>query len=101
MINDDLGRKEGGSAVKGVGNRGKGRKKGVLNKTTAKVKEMILEALSDVGGKDYLVRQADENPVAFMSLLGKVLPSEIKADLNHSGQIAIKKIERVIVNPEN
>ena len=93
--------KLGESGEKACGNRGKGRKKGSMNKTSAKVKEMILGALSDVGGKDYLVRQADENPVAFMSLLGKVLPSEIKADLNHSGQIAIKKIERVIVNPEN
>ena len=38
---------------------------------------MILGALADVGGQDYLARQADENPVAFMGLLGKVLPLQL------------------------
>lgn len=40
---------------------------------------MILGALSDVGGQDYLVRQAEENPTAFMGLIAKVLPTELKS----------------------
>lgn len=44
---------------------------------------MILGALDGVGGEAYLQRQADENPSAFLTLIGKVLPSEIKAE--HTG----------------
>lgn len=38
---------------------------------------MIFEALNRVGGARYLARRAEDNPVAFMSLLGKVLPTHI------------------------
>ena len=41
---------------------------------------MILGALSDVGGRDYLARQAMENPGPFMTLVGKVLPAQINSD---------------------
>ena len=40
-----------------------------------------LGALDELGGQDYLVTQARENPVAFLSLVGKILPKEIKADV--------------------
>lgn len=59
------------------GNRGKGRPKGVPNKTTAEIKDMIVQALSNKGGVKYLERQADENPTAFLSLVGKVLPMQV------------------------
>ncbi len=36
---------------------------------------MILTALNSVGGAKYLARQAELNPGAFMTLVGKVLPS--------------------------
>lgn len=68
---------------KNTGNAGKGRPKGVPNKTTAKVKDMILGALDQKGGIDYLVRQADENPTAFLTLVGKVLPLQVA----HEGNI--------------
>ena len=61
-------------------NAGKGRKKGVPNKTTKAVKEMILAALSELGGEEYLIAQGKENPVAFMTLLGRIIPSEVKMD---------------------
>ncbi|NBW51501.1 MAG: hypothetical protein EB060_12035 [Proteobacteria bacterium] len=60
-------------------NAGKGRPKGVPNKATGALKEMILGALSKVGGEEYLVRQAEENPTAFLSLIAKVLPTELKS----------------------
>jgi len=41
---------------------------------------MILGALSDVGGRDYLARQAVENPGCFMTLVGKVLPMQLTGD---------------------
>jgi hypothetical protein len=64
----------------GDGTPGPGRPKGVQNKTTKAVKEMVLAALDQAGGIDYLVRQADENPTAFMTLVGKVLPLQLSGD---------------------
>lgn len=59
------------------GNAGKGRPKGSTNKATKALKEMILEALNNKGGVEYLERQAEDNPTAFMTLVGKVLPMTI------------------------
>jgi hypothetical protein len=59
---------------------GKGRPKGSVNKSTKAIKEMILAALDKAGGEEYLVRQSEENPVAFMSLLAKVMPTQITGD---------------------
>lgn len=58
-------------------NAGKGRPPGAKNKLTKDVKAMILGALAAKGGQKYLEQQAGENPVAFMGLVGKVLPKEI------------------------
>lgn len=65
-------------------NAGGGRPKGAQNKVTKALKEMILGALDDAGGQEYLKRQAEENPTAFLSLIGKVLPSEINANVTAS-----------------
>lgn len=59
---------------------GIGRKKGVPNKVTKQLKEMILGALDDAGGQAYLKRQAEENPGPFMALVGKVLPTTLAGD---------------------
>lgn len=61
-------------------NAGKGRKKGVPNKTTAAVKDMILQALANSGGVKYLETQAISNPTAFLTLVGKVIPLQIGGD---------------------
>lgn len=65
---------------------GKGRPKGAVNKTTAAVKDMILQALSNKGGVKYLEDQADKNPTAFLTLVGKVLP----LDVNATGSITVE-----------
>ena len=70
-------------------NAGKGRVKGVPNKTTADIKAMILGALSDVGGQSYLAEQAHENPVAFMGLIAKVLPKEVNAEVRGSIELVL------------
>lgn len=44
---------------------------------------MIVGALAGVGGTEYLMRQAEQNPVAFMGLVGKVLPLQLAG---HDGQ---------------
>lgn len=68
-------------------NAGKGRAKGVPNKTTALLKDAILKAAEDAGGNDglvgYLKTQAQANPGPFMALLGKVLPTQISGDADN------------------
>lgn len=79
--------------TKQAGNRGKGRKKGVPNKNTALLKDMILGALEEKGGIDYLVRQADANPTAFLTLVGKVLPLQV------DGKLDVDVIGRIVWQP--
>ena len=57
-----------------------GRTKGVPNKTTQAIKDMITTALANAGGAAYLQRQAEENPGPFMALVGKVLPLQLTGD---------------------
>ena len=61
----------------GVGGNPAGRPKGIENKLNKSIKDMILTALNDVGGAEYLAEQAHKNPVAFMGLVGKVLPIQL------------------------
>lgn len=62
--------------------KGKGRTKGSVNKVTKALKDMIIGALDDAGGQDYLAAQAIENPGPFMALVGKVLPLQLTGDAN-------------------
>jgi len=75
---EDKDRNKGGRP-KGYKKTG-GRQKGTPNKLTADVKDMIVQALSDAGGVGYLVRQAEENPRAFLALVGRVLPYQVQGD---------------------
>lgn len=63
-------------------NAGKGRPRGVPNKITSDLKAMVLCALDDAGGREYLARQAEENPGPFMALVGKCLPKDLNVDAN-------------------
>jgi len=72
--------------------KGKGRPKGAQNKNTKVLKEMILHALDDAGGIGYLTAQASENPNAFLTLVGKVLPLQV--DAKHEGQIVAEVVFR-------
>lgn len=74
---------------------GSGRKKGVTNGDTAKLRELILGALDQAGGQDYLYQQAFDEPKAFLQLIGKVIPKEVENRI--SGDLAISTITRKIV----
>lgn len=80
-----------------VGRKTGGRVKGTPNKVTASLKDMILQALDQQGGAEYLYRQADENPAAFMTLVGKVLPMQVTGA--EGGPIAFQEVRRTIVDP--
>ncbi len=59
---------------------GSGRKPGQPNHLTGDLRDMIREALRRAGDVDYLVKQARENPAAFMSLLAKLLPKDVHVE---------------------
>lgn len=81
-----------------------GRIKGTLNKTSSTLKEMILQALDESGGVNYLKTQAKLNPGPFMSLVGKVLPMTIAGDpanpLSHNVSITITPVKATILKPD-
>jgi hypothetical protein len=66
-----------------------GRVKGVPNKLTGDIKAMIVEAFKKAGGVEYLVKQSQVNPIAFMGLVGKVLPLQISGDQKNPVQIKV------------
>ena len=61
--------------------KGPGRPKGAANKITRDIRLAISQAFDKAGGVDYLVTQSRENPQAFMTLIGKIVPAEVKAQI--------------------
>jgi len=74
----------------GDGTPGPGRPKGSRNKATVAVKEAVLAALEGAGGVKYLEQQARDNPTAFLTLVGKVLPLQV--DANHGGKVVAEVV---------
>ncbi len=79
------------------GERRGGRQGGTPNKIPKALKEMILEALDRAGGVDYLQQQAVENAPAFLTLVGKVLPKDVRAEVKPSENLALQV---VLVQPK-
>jgi hypothetical protein len=57
-----------------------GRPKGSTNHQSKMIKEMLFEALDKAGGAEYLYQQSQANPTAFMTMLGKVMPTQVVGD---------------------
>ena len=77
------------------------RKAGTQNKLTVDMKDMLHHAFVSAGGVKYLVRQAEAEPKAFMALLGRLVPAEVRLDvavalnLGHEMQIAADNLARL------
>lgn len=67
---------------------GAGRKPGQKNRDGLQLKHMILTALDNAGGTEYLTQQAKKNPAVFLKLVAQCIPKDIK--LGHNVQISIK-----------
>jgi hypothetical protein len=59
-----------------------GRPKGSANKNTLIIRDAVLDAFLELGGVEWLIEQANKNPTAFISLLAKILPSNIQATID-------------------
>ena len=57
-----------------------GRKKGTPNKHTRHIRELIRASLETAGGEAYLARMAEEQPAAYLSLVGRLVPLELRGD---------------------
>lgn len=71
---------------------GKGRPKGAVNKFTKEIKDMISQALHNVGGVQYLEERANDpkTQAAFLGLVGKAMPLQVAGDPNNPVQHSIK-----------
>lgn len=76
---------------------GGGSRAGSPNKVTRAIKDMVREAFERAGGADYLVKQSAANPVAFMALIAKLIPTEVSGP--DGDAIPISVIEQRIVRP--
>lgn len=85
-------RKPTGAAAMGPG---PGRPKGVQNKTTTQLKDMILGALDQAGGVEYLTERARDprTASAFLTLVGKVLPMQVTGE--GGGPVRVARVELV------
>jgi hypothetical protein len=88
-------RKPTGAAAMGAG---PGRPKGSMNKVTAELKDMILQALDGAGGVKYLQDRAKDprTASAFLSLVGKTLPLTVKGTGANGEHIFQKIVVEVV-----
>ncbi len=72
-----------------------GSRKGIPNKTTKALKDMILGALDDAGGQKYLTACAKNPRTAgtFLQLVGKVLPLQITGE--GGGPVMVTRVELI------
>lgn len=74
-----------------------GSRKGIPNKNTGLIREMIAKALDEAGGVDYLVDCARDprSKAAFLGLIGKVMPVQVQADVNANvnGSIEVRFVK--------
>ncbi len=71
-----------------------GREKGTKNKMTVELKTAILRAFEEVGGEQYLVKVAREQPQTFCTLLGRILPKDVVADVTlKTHEDALRELE--------
>jgi hypothetical protein len=91
-------RKPTGAAAMGAG---PGRPKGSMNKVTAELKDMILQALDGAGGIEYLQDRAKDprTASAFLSLVGKTLPLTVKGTGANGEHIFQKIIVEIVEAP--
>jgi hypothetical protein len=68
-----------------------GRKPGSLNKTTVAAKEAFQLAFEGIGGADAFATWAKENQTDFYKLYSKLIPVDVKADID--GRLVVEIVK--------
>ena len=68
-------------------NAGKGRPPGAVNRTTAALKEALLEAFDRGGGVDWLLALMKDEPKTFASLLSRLIPTETATKMEITNEL--------------
>ena len=95
VVSLENGGKTGAEAPKrrvGDGTPGPGRPKGSVPKKVATIRDAVMQAFDEVGGPAYLVRLAQgtqSDRAAFTSLVAKVLPTQINANVEGGIQVQL------------
>jgi hypothetical protein len=92
------GRDELGQFTKGKAKTG-GRLPGVQNRSTRSLKEALLNAAEKAGDgslTNFLYRMAMEQPVAFLQILGKIIPLQLEGD--GKSTFVITAVERIVID---
>lgn len=87
--------KQSKKSGKGGARPGAGRPKGSIDKGNALIREMIVQALDEAGGVQYLVETAKSHQAAFLALIGKVMPVQVEGSedgkpINHCMTVTFK-----------
>ena len=84
-----------GRFAPGVSGNPNGRPKGSPNKITHDMREAFTQTLDELGGVDYLKQFAQKNPKVFVTLLAKMLPRQISADISDSRYVSSADIDQI------
>ena len=66
-----------------------GRTKGTPNRLTSELRDLMLGALDDLGGREWVVERARERPELMFQMLGRLLPRDVKLDAERDVTIKV------------
>lgn len=82
---------------KGQKNPNAGRPKGIPNRPSIELRDMVLAAFEELGGTNWLVEVARNDPKTFVPLITKMLPKDVQIDFNNQ----IEPIQITFIQPSD
>lgn len=74
---------------------------GSVGRESARMKAAVMAAFDKVGAEEYLVKQAIENPTAFIGMLSKILPKDVNVGGQEDGEAIKMALEVAFVRATN
>jgi hypothetical protein len=90
-----MSEKQSNNSNRGGARQGAGRPKGSLDKGNALIRDMVAQALDELGGAAYFVEVGRSHPAALMALIGKTMPIQVEG----AGGGPVQHIARIELVP--